>query len=338
MKNHSDTNIPSTIPYSSKSVLLIAGGGTLGTYTGQELLRLGCTVDVICLEDKLSDHERLKFYKENADLDFLTGFLQNKHYNGIVNFIHYPDIEEYKPVHELLTAHTDHLIFLSSYRVYADEQHPVTENAPRLLDVSTDSEYLAQETYSVPKAQAENFLWKEAGGRNFTIVRPVISSSSRRFDVVTRGGRFLLNARESGETVYLPRTSRHLTAGLDWAGNSGKLIAHLLFKEETFGQAYTISSAQNLTWEQVADLYTELMGIHFEWVEDDFYISHYQITGDALWILLYDRFFDRTIDNSKVLQATGLTAEDFTPFAEGIRTELENTIKESIDSKYQRKL
>lgn len=32
-----------------KRVLLIAGGGTLGTYTAEELLRLGHMVDVICL-------------------------------------------------------------------------------------------------------------------------------------------------------------------------------------------------------------------------------------------------------------------------------------------------
>ena len=305
-----------------KTVLLIAGGGTLGTYTGLELLRLGCKVDVICLEDKISDHENLTFYKETADLEFLTGFLAGKHYDGIVNFIHYPDIEVYKPVHELLTAHTDHLIFLSSYRVYADEQHPVTETAPRLLDVSTDEEYLAVETYSVPKAKAEDFLWQEARGRNFTIVRPVISFSERRFDVVTRSNHIITDAARTGETVYLPRTSRHLVAGLDWAGNSGKLIAHLLFKPETFGEAYTISSAQNLTWEEVADLYTDILGVHFEWVDDDFYINHYGITGNALWILLYDRFFDRTIDNSKVLKATGLTADDFTSIEEGIRIEL----------------
>ena len=30
---------------------LIAGGGTLGTYTAEELLRLGHRVDIICLED-----------------------------------------------------------------------------------------------------------------------------------------------------------------------------------------------------------------------------------------------------------------------------------------------
>lgn len=40
-----------------KHVLLIAGGGTLGTYTAEECLRLGYKVDIICLEDKVSDKE-----------------------------------------------------------------------------------------------------------------------------------------------------------------------------------------------------------------------------------------------------------------------------------------
>ena len=50
--------------YSNKNVLLIAGGGTLGTYVSKELLRLGCNVDIICLEEKKSESEKLKFYKD----------------------------------------------------------------------------------------------------------------------------------------------------------------------------------------------------------------------------------------------------------------------------------
>ena len=49
-----------------KKALLIAGGGTLGTYTAEELLRLGHSVDVVCLEDKVSDNENLRYYKESA--------------------------------------------------------------------------------------------------------------------------------------------------------------------------------------------------------------------------------------------------------------------------------
>ena len=53
--------------YDNKKVLLIAGGGTLGTYTAIELLRLGCYVDVLCPEDKESDNEKLYYHKGLGD-------------------------------------------------------------------------------------------------------------------------------------------------------------------------------------------------------------------------------------------------------------------------------
>ena len=128
--------------YTDKRVLLIAGGGTLGTYVSEELLRLGATVEVICPEEKVSHNNRLIFHRSLATEELLCNLFSEKSYDGIVNFIHYGDLESYKKIHPLLIKNTDHLIFLSSYRVYANEQHPVTESAPRLLDVSTDTYFL----------------------------------------------------------------------------------------------------------------------------------------------------------------------------------------------------
>ncbi len=54
-----------------KKVFLIAEGGTLGTYVTEGLLRLEDDVAIICLADKQSNHENLKYYKANASLDFL---------------------------------------------------------------------------------------------------------------------------------------------------------------------------------------------------------------------------------------------------------------------------
>src|SRR5574344_984842 len=105
-----------------KKVLLIAGGGTLGTYTAEECLRLGYQVDVICLEDKTSNNANLRFYKAKATVEYLEKLFSETNYDGIVNFIHYPNYEDYIPYHELLSRNTEHLIFLSSYRVYADLQ------------------------------------------------------------------------------------------------------------------------------------------------------------------------------------------------------------------------
>jgi nucleoside-diphosphate-sugar epimerase len=231
----------------NKSVLLIGGGGTLGTYTAKTLLDQGCRVDIICLEDRVPDREGLRFIKAKADAEFLEGFFRDKSYDGIVNFIHYPDVSVYPPVHEILIAHTKHLIVLSSYRVYADEQHPVTETAPKLLDVSDDRDFVENEKYAISKAKLERFLFERCKGQCWTVVRPVISFSKNRLDLVTYSRRIVLNKTKNGEVIPLPDEAKDLTAGLDWAGNSGKLIASLLFKEETFGEAFTVSSAQNRT-------------------------------------------------------------------------------------------
>lgn len=307
--------------YNNKNVLLIGGGGTLGTYTAKELLRLGCFVDVICPEEKISDNERLRFFREYATLEFLSGLLHQNKYDGIVNFIHYTSVEDYKPFHKLLSENTGHLIFLSSYRAYADLQHPITEEAPLLLDVVKDDEgFLKTEDYALPKARCEKFLRDESETKNWTVVRPVISFSERRFDLVTVSGREIIDAARSGKTVILPERAKNLTAGLDWAGNSGKLIANLLFKKECFGEAYTVSSAQNLSWGEVAEIYTRLTGVKFRWTDTEEYVS----TGHGGYILVYDRLYDRKIDNSKIIKATGLKKEDFTSIEDGIKIELKN--------------
>ena len=303
-----------------KKVLLIAGGGTLGRYTAKELLNKGCAVDVICLEDYASNNPKLCYHKAKADLNYLTEFLKDKYYDGIVNFIHYYVPEMYKPVHKLLTSKTDQLIFLSSYRVYAESKQPLTEEAPFLADVVEDEEFLKSEDYAVPKAICEKFLREESGTENWTVVRPVISFSDKRFDLVTVSGHEIIDAARSGKNVILPEAAKNLTAGLDWAGNSGKLIANLLFKKECFGEAYTVSSGQNLTWGEVADIYTRLTGVRFRWAETEEYVN----TGHGGYILIYDRLYDRAVDNTKILKATGLKKDDFTSVEEGIKIELKN--------------
>ncbi len=209
----------------NRHVLLIAGGGTLGMYTTKELARLGDQVDVICLEDNLST-ESIHFYKDRVDIAYLTAFLENRHYDTIVNFLHYTNAEAYAPYHTLLTAKCDQLIVLSSYRVYADLQHPVTETAPLLGDTSTDTEFLEKETYAMGKTRCERYI-RAQEAKNWTIIRPVISFSARRLDVIMHSGHTVVEAARENRTLLVPMGAKEMHAGLDWAGNSGKLIAHL---------------------------------------------------------------------------------------------------------------
>ena len=222
--------------YKNKKVLLIAGGGTLGSHTASELLKNGSEVDIVCLDDHISENSRLRFFKGLATPELLSKLFSEKRYDGIVNFIHYKNADDYRPYHELLIKNTDHLIFLSSYRVYADLQHPITESAPRLFDVTEDKEFLENETYAISKAKAENILREEYSCDAWTVVRPVISFSKKRFDLFTYSGDDVFEAIRLGKPLLLPSFAKGLGAGIDWSGNSGKLIANLLFKNEAIGE------------------------------------------------------------------------------------------------------
>ena len=315
--------------YSNKRVLLIAGGGTLGTYVSQELLRLGAFVEVICPEEKASDNERLVFHQSLATEELLRDLFSKKHYDGIVNFIHYKKVEDYKKIHPLLISSTDHLIFLSSYRVYADEQHPISENAPRLADVLLDKEFFEKEDYALPKARCEDYLRQEHAGEPWTIVRPVISFSDKRLDLLLYSKRDVLNYAAQGKEMLMPDFVRTFSAGIDWAGNSGKLIANLLFKSEALEETFTVYSGHGLTWGEVAEKYSELTGVKIRWCSEEEFVSNTPGINKNPWMWKYDRKFNRDIDCSKILRVTGLSKEDFASVEEGIRRELEkiNTAK-----------
>ena len=270
--------------YSNKRVLLIAGGGTLGTYVSEELLRLGAFVEVICPEEKTSNNERLLFHQSLATEELLSDLFSKKHYDGIVNFIHYSKVEDYKKIHPLLISNTDHLIFLSSYRVYADEQHPISENAPRLADILADRDFFEREDYALPKARCEDYLRQEHAGEPWTIVRPVISFSDKRLDLLLYSGTDVLNYASQDKEMLMPNFVKNYSAGIDWAGNSGKLIANLLFKSDAIGEAFTVYSGHGLTWAEVAEKYSKLTGVKIRWCdEDEFVCLAPEIANFAPW-------------------------------------------------------
>ena len=309
--------------YLGKRVLLIAGGGTLGTYVSEELLRLGAFVEVICPEEKVSAHEHLVFHQSMATEELLRELFSKKRYDGIVNFIHYKDVDDYKKIHPLLIQNTDHLIFLSSYRVYADEQHPITEEAPRLYDVVDDKVFLENEKYAVSKSKCEDYLRQECVGEPWTIVRPVISFSHKRLDLLLYSGKDVLEFAERGKEMILPSIVKNYAAGIDWAGNSGKLIANLLFKSDAKGEAFTVYSGHGLTWSEVAERYNMLTGVKIRWCDEDEYVCNTPKSIEASWMWKYDRRFNREIDCSKILRVTGLSQNDFISVEEGIKRELE---------------
>ena len=299
-----------------EKVLLVAGGGTLGTYVTEEMVERGIQVDVICLEEYKSN-SMVTYYKEKVNFEYLKEFLVGKKYSAIVDFLHYGKVEEYEKVYKLYSEHTEQIVCLSSYRVYADAQHPIVETSPTWLDVEVDKEFAETEDYAMPKLRCETFL-KNCPKRNWTIVRPVISFSSRRFDLFMYTGSSIVLKAKNKETVVLPIEVKNITSGIDWAGNTGKLIGKLLLNEKALGEAFTVSSGQNISWGNLADIYCEVFGIDVAWVSMDDFIKYGPDISGNKWGLKYDRVFDRTVDVSKILNTTGMKKEDFKSIKEAL--------------------
>ena len=306
-----------------KKVLLIAGTGTLGGSAYPELVKLGYHVDVISLEDYKSVSPRLDFIKARADLPFLERlFAERGRYDAVVDFIHTPDIEALKPRMDLILAHTDQFVYLSSYRTYADRESLVTESTPQWLDTTTDAKMLAEDDYAIPKARGERYL-TSLGCRNWTIIRPIISFTHFRLDLVTVGAYALLYRTAAGKPVPLPIECRDKHCGVTWGGNTGLQIAHLICKPAALGEAFTLGTDEGLTWGDVAGYYEELAGAKFEWIPAEDYLRIATSNAYMERQMIYtDRILDRRVDFSKVLRVTGLDPSRFLSCRDAIAHEL----------------
>ena len=77
----------------------------------------------------------------------------------------------------------------------------------------------------------------------------------------------------------------------------------------------------------VAKIYTELMEAKIEWVSLEEYLK--ATNNYNYYALLYDRHFDRQIDNSKIHKVTGLTKNVFLSVKEGLKIEIDKIGEES---------
>ena len=310
-----------------KRALLIAGAGTLGGSTYPELVRLGWHVDVVSLEDFASVTTRLGFYTARADLSWLKAFFaEHGRYDAVVDFVHVkdltPDLVELKPRMDLIRANTDQYVYLSSYRTYADVDSLVTENSPQWLDVTKDAKFLAEDDYAIPKARAERYL-RSLGEKNWTIIRPIISFTHYRLDLVTVGAYAILYRTRAGKPIPLPEEVRDKHCGVTWGGNTGLQIAHLLGKEGALGEAFTLGPDEGLVWGDVARFYEEFAGAAFRWIPAEDYLSIATSNDYMERQMIYtDRILDRRVDFSKMLRVTGLDPARFLTCREAIAKEL----------------
>ena len=295
-----------------KSVLVIGATGAMGRHLVPELVKLGYEVTGVSLDEQKKPVPGVKYYVGDCfDKAFLSELLAQK-FDGIVNFMSFGKKHPWPEYMDMFLQNTDHYIFLSSCRVYADEEVPVRETSPRLLDVSKDEALLASYDYCMHKARAEDLMWA-SDYNNFTIVRPATTFSEMRYQLVTLEAKHTVGRASKGKKVIVPIQAKDKPATLCWGGDVAKMIARLMFKPETLREAYNVCSSESRTWGEIADYYKEICGLEAVWVDKEDYlkIKEAEVTNASRWQLEYARLFRRITDNSKMLAVTGLKQSDF---------------------------
>ncbi len=311
-----------------KKVLVIGGTGAMGTYLVPELLELGYQVDAVALDKPISTNERLTYIQTNGmDISSMSEIIK-KGYDAIVDFMIYPTREIFEPFLSAYLANTGHYFYLSTYRIYANEEHPIKETSPRLIDVSRDEVLLNSGDYCIYKAEGENFL-RAQEKKNWTILRPAITYSKRRFQLVTLEMNVVVRRMLEKKPVFIPEAALDIEGTMSWGGDVGRMIARLVFNPAAYGEVFSVCTAEHHSWREIAEMYKRIGGLEYIPVDTETYLD--MIGGDRVRSrqqLVYDRMFDRIMDNTKVMNATGMKQSELMPLERGLAYELSGLPKD----------
>lgn len=313
-------------------VLILGATGTMGSYLTEKMVAKGYQVDAVSLDVKTSDKPNLNYIQTANAMDpgFVDEIVQN-HYDAVVDFMIYNSVS-FRQTFPKYLKNCGQYVYLSSCRVYANEESPIRESSPRLSDVTTDAQLLFSDDYCMHKARGEDAL-RNSPFKNWTIVRPSTTYSSVHCQLLTLDRQHWLPRARSGEPVLLYEAARQIPASLTWGGDVAEMIGRLVFNEKAICEDFNVTSSECRTWEEIAGYYKEIYGLNYEWVDELTYQRFKDPSFDpeksfaAIWQLRYARMFNRVYDNSKMLNATGLRQEEFKTLYQGLLFEKENILK-----------
>ncbi len=285
-------------------ILLLGGTGAIGSYLA-DILSAENRVEKIVIttrNKKIIGGGKISYAIGNAkDYLFLQEQCRQYEWDAIVDFMSYKT-EEFANRVKLLLSSTKQYIFISSARVYGNEEHPIRESSPLLLNSSQDKIFLQTDEYSLTKARQEKIL--SESGANYTIIRPYITYGNYRLQLgVMEKEEWLFRALHN-RTIVFPEEvfDKHTTMsnGYDVAYAISQLIAC----PSSMSQVFHIASEENMTWIDIFNIYKECikdktgLDLKIKLVSTDDFIKCR--SKSLIYQLIYDRMYDRDFDTSKL--------------------------------------
>lgn len=301
------------------NILLLGGTGAMGVALTKILSDQNHNVYVTSRKERKSeDTERVHYLHGNAhDFGFITNVLKDKFWDAVIDFMSY-STSTFEERIELFLNNTTQYIYISSARVYAESHQLITEQSNRLLDTSTDYEYLQTDEYALAKARQENLLFNSMKS-NWTIIRPSVTYNSNRFQLGVLEKEHWLYRALHGRTIVFSKDIgckfTALTSGYDVA----KGIAAIIGKEDALRKCFHITDPNSYTWNDILEVYLDIIqeltgrrpGVRMTEKTSCFDIgwNKYQI--------IYCRYYNRMFDNTAISKFTDIN--NFSNIRSGLR-------------------
>ena len=287
-------------------ILVLGGTGAIGRPTVKKLSDKEHAVYVTSRKEHNSEDENIRYLHGNAyEDDFLKQILNETHYDVIVDFMNYRTKVFSQRVDMLLNS-TEHYIFLSSGRVYADSGNEITEDSPRLLDICEDEEFLKTDDYALAKARCEDLL-KRSGRSNWTIVRPYIAYNNNRLQLGIWEKEHWLYRAVRGRAIVFFRDLAPKRTTLTYACDAASRIADIACGGG-YGEIINVAGDEAAEWKEVLEIYLNAIekayGIRPKVYMADSSEVFAEMIGSK-YKLKYDRVYDRRFSNVKEVQLLG---------------------------------
>lgn len=279
-------------------ILLIGGTGAMGQSLMQILSERGDDVFVTSRTFH-TDRKNIHFIQGNAmEIEFLSGLLHRR-WDAIVDFMIY-STKQFERLKELFLQSTAQYVFISSSRVYADSDNPLTENSPRLLEVCTDQEYINTDEYALCKARSEDILLR-GKGKNYTIIRPYITYNSARLQLCEQEKEYWLYRSLHKRTVVCSEDIFSKKTNLTHGDDVARSIACIIGNAQTLSEVYNIASDTSVKWSEVFEIYSSTMRqFGYELKLKLIPNSLFLLNQTRSTMVKYDRVYNRVFDNKKI--------------------------------------
>lgn len=283
-----------------KKILVFGGTGAMGVYLVDILSKTGLyEIDVTSRSNRESTHPYLKYIKGNArDNDFMNSLL-SEHYDVIIDFMNY-NLDEFADRCNYLLSSCGQYVWFSSSRVYADSETPITENSPRLLEVTLDKDFLATNRYALRKARQEDLITK-SGFNNYTIIRPYITYSNERLQLGIYEKEQWLYRILKGRDLVINKNIIDKQTTLTYGYDVSLAISKLVGNQDAFGKVIQIASSENMTWREILKLYLDILKEKKN-LTPRIYLSDHMRAIDQLYEggynTIYDRVYNRHFDST----------------------------------------